>query len=242
MTRRLGWSAACLLGASVSVQLIWAQTQGVGCDGSVALKAGRSGACTELAQTIAGLLEEPAVARDHWGIAVIGMDGSPIYSLNEGQLFQPASNAKLFTTAAAMALLGEKATYQTKMLARGVFGDGGKLTGHVVLVGNGDANLSGRVLPYVAPVPGQPGLLFLRVPEGKTAKNRIHFDVWPTSGKRDEQVMRAIELGAVVLDDRRRADGTGWVVFADPDGNEFCIGRSAAERAATRLAGGNSGE
>jgi serine-type D-Ala-D-Ala carboxypeptidase/endopeptidase (penicillin-binding protein 4) len=144
-----------LLGASVSVQLIWAQTQGVGCDGSVALKAGRSGACTELAQTIAGLLEEPAVARDHWGIAVIGMDGSPIYSLNEGQLFQPASNAKLFTTAAAMALLGEKATYQTKLLARGVFADGGKLTGHVVLVGNGDANLSGRVLPYVAPVPGQ---------------------------------------------------------------------------------------
>jgi catechol 2,3-dioxygenase-like lactoylglutathione lyase family enzyme len=94
----------------------------------------------------------------------------------------------------------------------------------------------------VAPVPGQPGLLFLHVPEGKTAKNRIHFDVWPTAGKRDEQVERAIGLGAVVLDDRRRADGTGWVVFADPDGNEFCIGRSAAERAATRPAGGNSGE
>ena len=35
-----------------------------------------------------------------------------------------------------------------------------------------------------------------------------------------------------VLDDRRRADGTGWVVFSDPEGNEFCIGRSAAERAA----------
>ena len=33
----------------------------------------------------------------------------------------------------------------------------------------------------VAPTPGQPGLLFLRVPEGKTAKNRIHFDLWPTS-------------------------------------------------------------
>ena len=79
---------------------------------------------------------------------------------------------------------------------------------------------------------GQPGLLFLRVPEGETAKNRIHFDLWPTSTKRDEQIERAIGLGAVVLDDRRRADGTGWVVFADPDGNEFCIGRSAAERAA----------
>ena len=84
----------------------------------------------------------------------------------------------------------------------------------------------------VIPTLGQLGLLFLRVPEGKTAKNRIHFDLWPTSTKRDEQVERAINLGAVVLDDWRRDDGTGWVVFADPEGNEFCIGRSAAERTA----------
>jgi hypothetical protein len=70
------------------------------------------------------------------------------------------------------------------------------------------------------------------MPEGKTAKNRIHFDLWPTSTKRDEQIERAIALGAVVLADLRQADGTGWVVFADPGGNEFCIGRSAAERAA----------
>ena len=89
----------------------------------------------------------------------------------------------------------------------------------------------------VGPAPGQPGLLFLRVPEPKTAKNRIHFDLWPTSAGRDEQVERATGLGAVVLDDRRRGDGTGWVVFADLEGNEFCIGRGAAERAATRDAG-----
>ena len=82
----------------------------------------------------------------------------------------------------------------------------------------------------VAPTPGQPGLLFLRVPEGKTAKNRIHFDLWPTSTTRDEQIERATALGAAVLDDRRQANGKGWVVFADPEGNEFCIGRSAAER------------
>ena len=84
----------------------------------------------------------------------------------------------------------------------------------------------------VVPVPGQPGLLFLRVPEPKAAKNRIHFDLWPTSTRRDEQIERAAGLGAVLLDDRRRPDGTGWVVFADPEGNEFCIGRGAAERAA----------
>src|SRR5271170_2654515 len=129
----------------------WAQTHGVGCDGSVVSKAGRSGLCTDLAKTIEALLDEPAVVRDHWGIAVISMDGAPIYSRNDGQLFQPASNAKLFTTAAAMALLGAKTTYETKMFARGVFGGGGTLTGHLVLVGGGDANLSGRVLPYMEP-------------------------------------------------------------------------------------------
>jgi len=50
---------------------------------------------------------------------------------------------------------------------------------------------------------------FVRVPEGKTAKNRIHFDLWPTSATRDEQVQRAIDLGAVMLDDRHRAVAPG---------------------------------
>jgi D-alanyl-D-alanine carboxypeptidase/D-alanyl-D-alanine-endopeptidase (penicillin-binding protein 4) len=155
MVRLLGWGAACLVGVVVCGQSLGAQTKSIGCDGAVVLKAGRGGPCTPLALTIAGLLDDAAVLRGHWGIAVVGMDGSPIYSLNEEQLFQPASNAKLYTTAAAMALLGEKTAYQSKVLGRGVFSEGGRLTGNLVLVGNGDANLSGRVLPYVAPVPGQ---------------------------------------------------------------------------------------
>jgi serine-type D-Ala-D-Ala carboxypeptidase/endopeptidase (penicillin-binding protein 4) len=123
----------------------------VACDVPVVLKAGRSGPCTALARKIAELLEEPAVARAHWGIDVVGMDGAPIYSLNEGQLFQPASNAKLFTTAAAMALLGPKTTYETRVIAKGVFDGVENLTGDLVLVGGGDANLSGREIPYIAP-------------------------------------------------------------------------------------------
>jgi len=156
--------AACLFFALACVPAGWAQTQGVGCDGGVALTAGRSGPCTELAKTIAELLEEPAVTRDHWGIAVTAMDGAPIYLLNEGQLFQPASNTKLYTTSTAMALLGPKTTFDTKIVAKGVFGSAGTLTGDLVLVGGGDANLSGRDIPYVAPalrpkpVPGAPAL------------------------------------------------------------------------------------
>jgi serine-type D-Ala-D-Ala carboxypeptidase/endopeptidase (penicillin-binding protein 4) len=142
---------ACCAFALVCVPFGWAQTTSVGCDGAVVSKAGRSGPCTELAQKIAALLGEPPVARDHWGIVVTAMDGSPIYSLNEGQLFQPASNTKLFTTAAALALLGPGRTFETKIVAKGVMEGTSALKGNLVLVGGGDANLSGREIPYVPP-------------------------------------------------------------------------------------------
>jgi len=73
-------------------------------------------------------------------------------------------------------------------------------------------------------------LLFIEVPESKQVKNRIHFDLRPVDGTRDMELARLTELGAVVVDDRRNPDGTGWVVLADPEGNEFCILRSDAER------------
>jgi predicted enzyme related to lactoylglutathione lyase len=79
-------------------------------------------------------------------------------------------------------------------------------------------------------ITGEPGLLFVRVPDVKTVKNRVHLDLEPAT-TRDAEVERVSALGAKVVDDQRRADGTGWVVLADPAGNEFCIERSAAERA-----------
>ena len=78
---------------------------------------------------------------------------------------------------------------------------------------------------------GAPALLFQPAPEGKTVKNRLHFDLAPTDRVRDEEVQRVLGLGATVVEDHRRPDGTGWVTMADPEGNEFCIERSAAERA-----------
>ncbi|MFG2786369.1 VOC family protein [Streptomyces sp. NPDC048419] len=74
------------------------------------------------------------------------------------------------------------------------------------------------------------GLLFVTVPEDKKAKNRLHFDLQPQDRTRDEEVARVLALGATLLDDRRTDDGKGWVVLADPEGNEFCVERSAAER------------
>jgi glyoxalase superfamily protein len=62
----------------------------------------------------------------------------------------------------------------------------------------------------------------------------MHLDLMPAVLDRAEEVARLLDLGATVVDDRRRSDPGGWVVMADPEGNEFCIepranGRSMAE-------------
>lgn len=65
-------------------------------------------------------------------------------------------------------------------------------------------------------------LLFQRVPETKTVKNRLHLDLHPGEGLRAGEVERLEGLGAIVL--RRVAEPAGeWVVMADPEGNEFCV-------------------
>ncbi len=81
-----------------------------------------------------------------------------------------------------------------------------------------------------APAP-VPGLLFIRVPEGKTVKNRVHLDWAPTDRTRDAEVERLLGLGAGLHEDHRTPEGAGRGTLKDPEGNEFCIERSDAERA-----------
>lgn len=105
-----------------------------------------------LGAQIAAMVAEPAVARAHWGVMVAGLDGVPTYELNSGQLFQPASNAKLFTTAAAVHLLGTEQRFTTVLQGPFLSPQGeATLKGDLVLQGAGDANLSGRAVPYVEP-------------------------------------------------------------------------------------------
>ena len=79
---------------------------------------------------------------------------------------------------------------------------------------------------------GHPWLLFVQVPEEKSVKNRWHLDIAPVDRTRDEEVERLQRLGAHVVADHRRPDGKGWVVMADPEGNEFCVERGESEMAA----------
>ena len=78
---------------------------------------------------------------------------------------------------------------------------------------------------------GTQRLLFIEVPDAKQVKNRVHLDLKPAQGTRDQELERLLALGAREVADLRHPDGTGWVVLTDPEGNEFCILRSDAERA-----------
>ncbi|AIY01518.1 hypothetical protein ART_1919 [Arthrobacter sp. PAMC 25486] len=69
-----------------------------------------------------------------------------------------------------------------------------------------------------------PDLLFLRVPEEKSMKNRLHLDLRPDD--QAAEVARLEGLGATRVD-IGQGDGVTWVVMADPEGNEFCVLRGS---------------
>jgi catechol 2,3-dioxygenase-like lactoylglutathione lyase family enzyme len=89
------------------------------------------------------------------------------------------------------------------------------LGGTVSVDEDGDVRLDTDAVP----------LLFLRVPEVKTVKNRVHLDLRVTDY--DSAVVRAKALGASPADDVYAGDR--WQVLRDPDGNEFCIIRPTAD-------------
>lgn len=70
------------------------------------------------------------------------------------------------------------------------------------------------------PVP--PTLTFARVPEIKSAKNRLHLDLRPADGDQDGEVDRLLGLGARRVDVGQTGQES-WVCLADPEGNEFCV-------------------
>jgi catechol 2,3-dioxygenase-like lactoylglutathione lyase family enzyme len=95
-----------------------------------------------------------------------------------------------------------------------------------------DPNEPGHEECMISSPDGSHRLLFIEVPDAKVVKNRIHLDLRPADGTRDDELARLLAHGAREVSDLRTDDGRGWVVLADPEGNEFCILRSEGELAA----------
>jgi serine-type D-Ala-D-Ala carboxypeptidase/endopeptidase (penicillin-binding protein 4) len=84
-----------------------------------------------------------------WGVLVTdAATGEVLYARNADEYFMPASNAKLFTTALALASLGSNYRVRTTVASSGTLDPNGVLIGDLVLIGRGDANLSNRKFPY----------------------------------------------------------------------------------------------
>ncbi len=96
-----------------------------------------------------------------------------------------------------------------------------------------DPNEPGDEECMISSEDGSQRLLFIEVPDPKQVKNRVHLDLKPAEGMRNQELNRLLDLGAIEIDDRRRQDGSGCVVLGDPEGNEFCILRSDEERQAS---------
>ena len=99
----------------------------------------------------------------------------------------------------------------------------------------GDPNEPGHEECMILTPDGSHLVLFIEVPEAKSVKNRIHFDLRPTDRTQAEEVERLLGIGATQVADRRGqyGPGSGWVTMADPEGNEFCVLRGDSERTRT---------
>ncbi|MGB7169151.1 MAG: D-alanyl-D-alanine carboxypeptidase/D-alanyl-D-alanine-endopeptidase [Acidobacteriaceae bacterium] len=176
--------------------LCWLAVPGAGAARHAARRPSRR---VPLAKVVQQILDNPAVARAHWGISVVTIEGKPIFALNDGQMFEPASNAKLFTTATLLDLVPASATWTTNVVTSGTLDANGTLTGDVRLLGSGDPTMSGRSYPY----------------EGKT--ERPNPPLQALEQMADQIVASGVKKidGDVVGDDRwfvweRYGDDWGW--------------------------------
>ncbi len=91
-----------------------------------------------------------------------------------------------------------------------------------------DRGPNGEIEIGPTPVGSAPTLVFVRVPEHKTVKNRIHLDVNPTGTDQSNELRRLLRLGARRVDVGQGND-VSWIVLADVEDNEFCLLRRRVE-------------
>ena len=98
----------------------------------------------ELQARVSALLEQPKFAPARWGVRIITSDGRAIFERDADKLFMPASNMKLYTTAATLDSFGPDFKFKTSVYAVGKISRNGTMKGNLILYGRGDPNLSAR--------------------------------------------------------------------------------------------------
>jgi serine-type D-Ala-D-Ala carboxypeptidase/endopeptidase (penicillin-binding protein 4) len=105
---------------------------------------GKPATLAELQSRIAALLDQPKFASARWGVRIITTDGGVIFERDVDKSFMPASNMKLYTSAAALDAFGPDFKIKTSVYATRPAGKNGVLRGDLILYGRGDPNLSPR--------------------------------------------------------------------------------------------------
>ncbi len=146
--RRGSAAAVLVLAALFGATMVPAQRPGEPHKG---IRGGQSaaGAVTAFRARVDAVLSKSDAARMYWGILIADADtGETVYELNSDHYFAPASNAKVFTTALALATLGPDHRFRTTLESQGVLRSDGHLSGDLILVGRGDPDISNRKFPY----------------------------------------------------------------------------------------------
>lgn len=100
-----------------------------------------------LQQRIAALLDQPQFAAARWGVLIKPAAGSAIFERDADKAFMPASNMKLYTSAAALDGFGPDFKLKTSVYATKPISSSGTLRGDLIFYGRGDPNLSARFDP-----------------------------------------------------------------------------------------------
>ncbi len=85
-----------------------------------------------------------------------------------------------------------------------------------------DRSDSDRAFAIVDPDGIGPRMFFLKVPEGKTAKNRLHLDVHTDPDEMHARAAELVDIGATIVGEFDEPEGH-WITLLDPEGNEFCL-------------------